>query len=183
MTKFGRQFRCISTQTSRPNWRHSSRPKKKLKHPTAQKNGICQPHILHIFARHTSQPFAKPKEQNFPTAPRKISFIILYLSFVGQDQNRYIMLGEKLKELREAKGLVQRQVAADLQVDTAYISKMEHNEKPVSRTHLKKLAKLYSVTENDLLPIWLADKILQLVENEKYSVQALEMALNKVKDK
>lgn len=93
------------------------------------------------------------------------------------------MLGEKLKELREAKGLVQRQVAADLQVDTAYISKMEHNEKPVSRNHLKKLSKLYSVAENDLLPIWLADKVLQLVENEKFSVEALEMALNKVKQK
>jgi len=93
------------------------------------------------------------------------------------------MLGEKLKELREAKGLVQRQVAADLQVDTAYISKMEHNEKPVSRIHLKKLSKLYSVAENDLLPIWLADKVLQLVENEKFSIEALEMALNKVKQK
>lgn len=93
------------------------------------------------------------------------------------------MLGEKLRELREAKGLVQRQVAADLQVDTAYISKMEHNEKPVSRNHLKKLSKLYSVAENDLLPIWLADKVLQLVENEKFSVEALEMALNKVKEK
>lgn len=93
------------------------------------------------------------------------------------------MLGEKLRELREAKGLVQRQVAADLQVDTAYISKMEHNEKPVSRNHLKKLSKLYSVAENDLLPIWLADKVLQLVENENFSVEALEMALNKVKQK
>lgn len=93
------------------------------------------------------------------------------------------MLGEKLRELREAKGLVQRQVAADLQVDTAYISKMEHNEKPVSRNHLKKLCNLYNVSENDLMPIWLADKVLQLVENEKFSVQALEMALNKVKDK
>lgn len=93
------------------------------------------------------------------------------------------MLGEKLRELREAKGLVQRQVAADLQVDTAYISKMEHNEKPVSRNHLKKFSKLYSVAENDLLPIWLADKVLQLVENEKFSVEALEMALNKVKQK
>ncbi|MBN8698713.1 MAG: helix-turn-helix transcriptional regulator [Chitinophagales bacterium] len=90
------------------------------------------------------------------------------------------MLGEKLKKLREAKGLVQRQVAADLQVDTAYISKMEHNEKPVSRIHLTKLSKLYGVPENELVPIWLADKILQLVENEKHSVQALEMALNKV---
>lgn len=93
------------------------------------------------------------------------------------------MLGVKLKELREAKGLMQRQVAANLQVDTAYISKMEHNEKPVSRNHLKKLSVLYNVPENELLPIWLADKILQLAGNEKYTVQALEIALNKVKDK
>ena len=93
------------------------------------------------------------------------------------------MLGEKLKKLREANGLVQRQVAADLQVDTAYISKMEHNEKPVSRIHLTKLSKLYGFPENELVPIWLADKILQLVENEKHSVQALEMALNKVRKK
>ncbi|MCU0441116.1 MAG: helix-turn-helix domain-containing protein [Bacteroidia bacterium] len=93
------------------------------------------------------------------------------------------MLGEKLRELREAIGLLQREVAADLQVDTAYISKMEHNEKPVSRTHLKKLSKLYGISESDLIPIWLADKVLQLVENEKFSVEALEMALNKVKQK
>ncbi len=105
------------------------------------------------------------------------------MSFLGQDQYREIMLGEKLKELREAKGLLQRQVAAELHVDTAYISKMEHNEKPVSLNRLNKLSKLYSVSENDLLPIWLADKVLQLVENEQFSVQALEIAINKVKEK
>jgi transcriptional regulator with XRE-family HTH domain len=91
------------------------------------------------------------------------------------------MLGEKIRELREVRGLVQRQVAVELQVDTAYISKMEHNEKPVSRTHLKKLSRLFSVPESELLPIWLADKVLKLVENEKYSALALEMALTKVK--
>ena len=45
------------------------------------------------------------------------------------------MLGEKLKELRESKGLLQRQVAAELDVDTAYISKMENNDKPVSNSY------------------------------------------------
>lgn len=84
---------------------------------------------------------------------------------------------------REAKELLQRQVAADLQADIAYIGKMEHNEKPVKRTGLKKLSKLYSVTKNESIPIWLADKILHLVENEKHSVPVLEMALNKINDK
>ena len=60
------------------------------------------------------------------------------------------MLGEKLKELRESKGLLQRQVAAELDVDTAYISKMENNDKPVSKEHLKKISTLLGVPENDL---------------------------------
>jgi transcriptional regulator with XRE-family HTH domain len=93
------------------------------------------------------------------------------------------MLRDKLQKINESENYLQRQVSVELQVDTAYISKMEQNEKPVSRNHLKKLSKLYNVSENDLLPIWLADKLLQLVENEKFSVQALEMALNKVKVK
>ena len=67
------------------------------------------------------------------------------------------MLGERLRELRDAKGLVQRQVAAELEVDTAYISKMESNEKPVSRQHLKKLSVLLGIAEEELLTLWLAD--------------------------
>ena len=35
------------------------------------------------------------------------------------------MLGVKLKELRETNGMVQRQIAALLEVDTAFISKVE----------------------------------------------------------
>jgi HTH-type transcriptional regulator, competence development regulator len=46
------------------------------------------------------------------------------------------MLGEKLKELRKSKGLLQRQVAAELNVDTAYISKMENNEHSISALNL-----------------------------------------------
>ena len=47
------------------------------------------------------------------------------------------MLGAKLKELREINGYVQRQIAAELEVDTAYISKVENDEKPLSKNHLK----------------------------------------------
>lgn len=85
------------------------------------------------------------------------------------------MLGEKLKELREAKGLVQRQIAAALEVDTAYISKMESNEKPVSRTHLKKLAVLLGIGEEELLSLWLADKLYDIVKNEPAGLKSIEL--------
>jgi transcriptional regulator with XRE-family HTH domain len=86
------------------------------------------------------------------------------------------MLGGKLRELREAKGLVQRQVAAELQVDTAYISKMESNEKPVSRRHIKKLSLLLEVNEQDLYTHWLADKVYSIVKGEALAYEAMQVA-------
>ncbi|MGM9511644.1 helix-turn-helix domain-containing protein [Larkinella sp. GY13] len=90
------------------------------------------------------------------------------------------MLGEKLRRLREAKGLVQRQIAAELELDTAYISKLENNEKPVSRHHLKKLAALLDYPEDELLTLWLADKLYDLVKNEALALKAMEVAQQEV---
>ncbi len=83
------------------------------------------------------------------------------------------MIGEKLKELREAKGLVQRQIAAELEVDTAYVSKMESNEKPVSRGHIKKLAFILGISESELLTLWLADKLYDVAKDEPSALKAL----------
>jgi transcriptional regulator with XRE-family HTH domain len=77
------------------------------------------------------------------------------------------MLGVKLKELRELNGFVQRQIAALLEIDTAYISKMESGEKQLSRLHLKKLSTIYKVNEKELITLWMADKIIRLVDKEK----------------
>lgn len=88
------------------------------------------------------------------------------------------MLGAKLKELREMNGYVQRQIAAELEVDTAYISKVENDEKPLSKSHLKKIAKLFKVAEKDLVVIWLADKILNTIHDDENKEQALQLALN-----
>lgn len=90
------------------------------------------------------------------------------------------MLGEKLKELRESKGLLQRQVAAELDVDTAYISKMENNDKPVSKAHLAALTKIYNLSESDLVPYWLGEKVLHVLGNNEHSIQALNLVLKNI---
>ncbi|MCB0536138.1 MAG: helix-turn-helix transcriptional regulator [Bacteroidetes bacterium] len=91
------------------------------------------------------------------------------------------MLGEKLRDLREEKGMLQREVAAFLSIDTAYVSKMENNEKPVSKAYLVQLAKIYDVNEKSLMPLWLAEKIKRSIKDEDYSEQALELVLNEIK--
>ena len=93
------------------------------------------------------------------------------------------MLGEKLKELRESKGLLQRQVAAELDVDTAYISKMESNDKPVNKAYLSKLAHLYNVKEQELLTLWLADKVYDVVKDQDVALKAMEAVEEEIKSK
>ena len=91
------------------------------------------------------------------------------------------MLGSKLKELREINGYVQRQIAAELEVDTAYISKVENEEKQLSKIHLKKLSKMYKISERELLTIWLTDKIKELVKNEPTAKESILLALSEMK--
>ena len=92
-----------------------------------------------------------------------------------------MIIGQHLRELREEKGLLLRQVAAELEVDTAYISKMERGEKNIKREYIIKLADIYKVNINELLAIWLADQIFDIVKDEKNAKQALDIVIKKMK--
>lgn len=93
---------------------------------------------------------------------------------------RKMIIGQKLRELREEKGLLLRQVAAELEVDTAYISKMERGEKNIKREYILKLALLYNSKEDELITIWLADKVFDLINNEKNALGALKIVESKL---
>ncbi len=93
------------------------------------------------------------------------------------------MLGGKLKELRELNSYVQRQIAAHLEIDTAYVSKMENGEKQISRIHIKKLSILYKTNEKELLTLWMADKIIKLIDKEKIGKDAIVIALKEIENK
>lgn len=78
-----------------------------------------------------------------------------------------MIFGQKIKELREEKGFVQRQLATVIEVDTPMYSKIERGKRKAKREHVKLIAKKLNVTEKELLTIWLADKVLDVVNNEK----------------
>jgi transcriptional regulator with XRE-family HTH domain len=90
--------------------------------------------------------------------------------------------GNKLRELRETQGLLLRQVAATLEVDTAFLSKVERDEKQLRQEHIIKLAALFGVKEDDLHTHWLSDKILDLVKNETTAEQSLKLTLKRLKN-
>ncbi len=82
--------------------------------------------------------------------------------------------GETIRALRESKGLLLRQVAAALEIDTALISKIERGERTAQREQVSKLAALLEVEEERLMVIWLSDKIMNIVEEEPAAYKALK---------
>lgn len=91
--------------------------------------------------------------------------------------------GERIKELRENQGLLQRQLAASLEIDTPMFSKIERGERKAKREQVEQLASLLHVSESDLFRLWLADQIIELVKNEPQAYEALEIALKELKRK
>ena len=77
-----------------------------------------------------------------------------------------MLLGNKIKELREEHGVLQRQLAALLDIDTPMFSKIERGDRYAKRTQVIQLAEYFNIDKNELLTLWLADKILDVVENE-----------------
>ncbi len=89
-------------------------------------------------------------------------------------------LGQILREHREAKGLLLRQVAAALEMDTALLSKFERDERKPNKEQVLAFAKYYNANADELLLAWLSDKIANDVQNEDLASQALKEAGKKV---
>lgn len=90
-------------------------------------------------------------------------------------------LGDKLRTLRESQGLLLRQAAAFVEVDTAFLSKVERGEKKASKEQVIKLSEFLKAQPNDLLILWLADRITDVVEKDSNATQALKLVLKNLK--
>lgn len=77
------------------------------------------------------------------------------------------MLSKKLKELREGLKLPQRKVAAEIDIDTATYSKIENGIYLPKREQVIILARILDTQEEELLKLWMADKIAQVTEGEE----------------
>ena len=89
--------------------------------------------------------------------------------------------GERIKELRESKELLQRQLAASLEIDTPMFSKIERGERRAKREQVLKLAELLQTHANELLTVWLADQVYEIVKDEDTAEGALKVAESTLK--
>ena len=85
-------------------------------------------------------------------------------------------LGARLRRLRQERKLPLRKVAALLDVDVAILSKMERGERRLTREIVKKLAGLYQQEPEELLVLFLSDKVLYEIGHEALALKALQVA-------
>lgn len=76
---------------------------------------------------------------------------------------------------------MQRQVASQLDIDTPMLSKIERGERLAKKEQVIILAKMFKVGKDDLLSIWLADKVYDIVKDEDVALKAIQVAENQIK--
>ena len=69
-----------------------------------------------------------------------------------------MLLGNKIRSLRDEQGILQRQVAAYLEIDTPMFSKIERGDRRAKRSQVIKMATYIKVDKKEMLTLWLADK-------------------------
>ncbi|GHU61654.1 hypothetical protein FACS1894123_01350 [Bacteroidia bacterium] len=78
-----------------------------------------------------------------------------------------MLFGERIRQLREEKQLLQRQLAAALEIDTPMYSKIERGDRKAKRKQVFVLAELLQTDPTELLTLWVADQVVIAVADEK----------------
>lgn len=87
-----------------------------------------------------------------------------------------MLFAEKIRRLREEKKLLQRQLAAALEIDTPMYSRIERGDRSAKREQVIILARLLNVNKEELLTLWLADRVIaEVCEEKKIAKNALEI--------
>lgn len=88
--------------------------------------------------------------------------------------------GELIREAREKKGLLLRQVASYLEIDQALLSKIERGERKATRENIIKVASFLDLNEKEILVQFLSEKIAYDLQDEDVAKEALKVAEKKV---
>lgn len=89
-------------------------------------------------------------------------------------------IGEKLRKLRQEKKLSLRKAAALIDVDAAILSKMERGERRFTKETVQKLADLYEHNPEELLVLYLSDRVLYEIGDDALALKALQVAEEQV---
>jgi transcriptional regulator with XRE-family HTH domain len=85
------------------------------------------------------------------------------------------LLGVFLKEIRDEKQFLQKDIAECLHIDTPMYSKIERGERRLKKEQITILSNFLKIKKDELQTVWLADKVSRLLENENLALNAVEL--------
>jgi len=91
-------------------------------------------------------------------------------------------LGEQIREQRELKGLLLRQVAAKLELDPAILSKIERGERKATKEQVIALAGFFAMDLKELQVQFLSEKILSEYGKEAHFFETLQSIIEQTKE-
>ncbi|WP_299679016.1 helix-turn-helix transcriptional regulator [uncultured Dokdonia sp.] len=89
-------------------------------------------------------------------------------------------IGDTLRALRESKGLLLREVGAELSLDPTLLSKIERNDRMPTKEQVKALSEFYEDKKNEVVIAWLSDKLVYEVQDEDLGLLAMKVAEKKI---
>jgi len=89
--------------------------------------------------------------------------------------------GEIIRKNREKKGLLLRQLAAVIDIDTAVLSKVERGERKARREQVEKIARALDLDAKELMIEFLSEIIAYEILDEESAKDVLKVAETKVK--
>lgn len=90
------------------------------------------------------------------------------------------IFGNKIRTLREKKQIPQRQLAATLEIDTATYCKIEKGDRRAKREQVLILADSLQTDTKELLRLWSADKVYDIIAEEEEATQILNVVAESI---
>lgn len=90
--------------------------------------------------------------------------------------------GERIRALRTKHKLLLREVASELSMDTALLSKIERGDRPVKKEQIPLFAEMFKYDEDELTTLWLADQVMDVLKDEKLADEALKKVSKNIKN-
>lgn len=87
-----------------------------------------------------------------------------------------------LKNARKLKGLKTREVAQELGIDQALISKFENGTRKPTKLQIAKLASLLNIDYETLIVAWLKEKILYEIGDDNFALKAINMVREEIEN-
>lgn len=90
-------------------------------------------------------------------------------------------IGTTFKNIREERNLLLEDITKRTGISKAVLSRIENGRRLPTREQVNQLCKYYQAEKNEIIVQWLSDKLMYVLQDEDFALQAIHVAEQKIK--